>query len=109
VGNSLRDQLVAALRLLGMAPELQLEHVRQLGVDVDELGLEFDDVAGTRKKLVADGVLSPTQAAAVAAVDYHLVKMTSAGPARWTDEAVLSGEDWVELRELARSALMALD
>ena len=92
-----------------MDPEQQIDHVERLAVGLDELALEFDDVSGTRFRLVAEGALTPTQAAAIAAVDRHLSQMTSAGPTRWTENAVRTGEDWAHLRKLARLAVSELD
>lgn len=106
--NALLAQLRAALDVLAMPPERQLEHARQLGVGNDELALEFDDVGPARTLLVKDGLLSGEQAASVAAVERQLSRISSAGPSRWTNAALLSGEDWEELRRLAQSASHAL-
>jgi hypothetical protein len=108
MSSALLAQIKAALDGLAMAPERQLERAKELGVGNDELALEFDDVSRGRVRLVAEGIMSRDQAAMVAAVELQLSKMTSAGPARWKDTAILTGEDWAELRRLAQSAAHAL-
>jgi hypothetical protein len=102
------DQLRAALRLLAMPADAQIAHVRSLGVELDEIALEFDDIAPARTTLIASHEISPTQAAAVGAVDRQLRQMSSAGPSRWTSDAAMAGDDWRELRQLAKDALEAL-
>ena len=101
-------QLKMALETLSLGPDDQLEYVRQLGTDVDELALEFDDIGGTRGKLLFEGSMRLDQSDAIAAVDRQLLSMTRAGAARWTEEAVRNGEDWAELRRLAENALVRL-
>lgn len=103
--SRLRNQLQDALAALAMPSTAQLERVKALGVGIDELALEFDDVARARGKLVLDGELSDGQALAVARVEAQLHSITAAGGRRWTDEAVRAGEDWSKLRRLAQAAL----
>lgn len=108
MANALLGQLIAALEELAKPADEQLGHVDALGVDIDELALEFDDVAPTRDALVDKGVISRDQSDAVAAVDRKLDRMSDAGPSRWTEGALRTGEDWQELRLLAMRALTAL-
>ena len=70
--GGLRNQLQDALASLAMPSSAQLDRVATLGVGIDELALEFDDVARVRGKLVLDGELSEEQARAVARVEAHL-------------------------------------
>ena len=101
----LRDQVQDALATLAMPAVKQLERVGALGVGIDELALEFDDVAPARSKLVADSELTQEQADAIGRVENQLRRITSAGQRRWTEEAVRTGDDWSELRRLAAVAL----
>lgn len=105
MNRQLRIQLQDALATLAMPSRAQLERAKAIGVGIDELALEFDDVARARGKLVLDGELSDEQALAIVQVEAQLQRITAAGPQRWTDEAVSAGEDWSELRRLAQSAL----
>jgi hypothetical protein len=105
---TLLDQLNSALAILAKVPEQQLAHVRDLGVANDELALEFADISGTRRRLLAEGLLTEEQADAIGAVERQLTSITSAGPSRWTDTAIRSGDDWRRVRELAESAIRAL-
>jgi hypothetical protein len=101
-------QIKVALETLASPADKQLAYVRGLGVGNDELALEFDDVSGTRRTLLADGTIDRDQADAIAAVERRLTSITRAGAARWTDIAITTGEDWREVRELAVAALGAL-
>lgn len=102
------ERLRGALHVLALPPDMQIQHVRDLHVDLDEIALEFDDIAPVRVALVESGEMSPAQALAVDEVDRQLLEMSEAGPGRWTDEAATEGEDWKELRRLAGRALQAL-
>ncbi|HET9889279.1 MAG TPA: hypothetical protein VFQ42_02150, partial [Mycobacterium sp.] len=53
--------------------------------------------------------LTLDQADALAKIDRQFTIMTDAGPSRWTEEAVTTGEDWQEVRRLARLALTKLN
>jgi hypothetical protein len=106
--TALIGQLKSTLETLARGPVDQLLYVRRLGTGMDELALEFDDVAPARLKLLAEGSITLDQSDAIAAVDRQLDRMTRAGPVRWTEQAVLEGEDWEELRRVARNALAAL-
>jgi hypothetical protein len=98
-------RLEQVLRLLASPAEDQLAYARRIGVGNDEMALEFDDIAGARHTLLSNGVLSAAQAEAIAAVAKRLNGITTAGPSRWGDAAIRSGEDWEELRGLAKQAV----
>lgn len=102
------EQLRDALKVLAMPAEAQLQHVGGLHADLDEIALEFDDIAPVRAALVDAGELTPAQASTIDAVDRQLLDMSDAGPSRWTAEAASDGDDWRELRRLALLALDAL-
>ena len=102
------ERLLSSVQRLAAPAEEQLRYVRELGVGNDEIALEFDDVAGTRRTLVIDGMLSEEQAEAIAAIDVQLRRISSAGAVRWTDEAMRTGEDWAALRSAAQSALAVM-
>jgi hypothetical protein len=105
---ALVEQIKTALATLAMPPDRQLVHVQELRVGNDELALEFGDVAGARRGLVSEGVLSKAQADSIGAVEQQLTRISTAGAGRWTDDAVTNGEDWSELRRLAEVALRSL-
>lgn len=102
------EQLRDALKVLSMPAEAQLQHVGALHADLDEIALEFDDIAPVRASLVDAGEMTAAQASAIDAVDRQLLEMSDAGPSRWTVAAASDGEDWRTLRQLALQALEAL-
>ena len=102
------EQLRDALKVLAMPAEAQLQHVGGLHADLDEIALEFDDIAPVRASLLDAGEITSAQASAVDAVDRQLLEMSDAGPSRWTAESASAGEDWRKLRLLALQALDAL-
>lgn len=106
--DGLMREIISTLERLAMPGPDQLAYLDQIGVGVDELALEFDDVAPARTKLVSDGRMSVAQSEAIAAVNEQLERMTAAGASRWTRDAVLTGADWQDTRRRARLALDAL-
>ncbi|MDR8413074.1 hypothetical protein MTP10_30620 [Nonomuraea sp. 3-1Str] len=85
----------------------QLEHVRSLKVDVDELALEFDDALHLAQAKVHEGLLSHEALQALLPVDAKLSHMTEHGAELWTKEAVATAAAWEELRAIARQAQLA--
>ena len=104
--------LVDALEQLAMPAHEQLrllgEKLDGRGLPVDELALQLDDIAGTRRALVSNGAMTEAQAEAVGAVHEYLGRLTVAGPVRWTPQAVATGDDWAEVRRLSSRALVLL-
>ncbi|TYB53460.1 hypothetical protein FXF51_49310 [Nonomuraea sp. PA05] len=104
-----RRWIRTVLSRLGWDAERQLEHVRSLRVDVDELALEFDDALHLAQAKTHDGLLSQEALEALLPVDAKLSRMTEHGPELWTEEAVTTALAWQELRTVARRALSDFD
>ena len=101
-----------ALRLLASPAQSQLDHLSELGVPggVDELGLEFDDIASAAEDMVESGELSPSQFETMVPLREKLTAMS--GPkhaALWTAEALFQSPEWNGVRALARNALTAIE
>jgi hypothetical protein len=105
------QQLRQALAVLAAPAEEQAAHLHTLGdAPVDELGLEFDDIAPAAFGLSGPNELDADQRAAVAAVDSHLSGMSGAQHSNiWTIEALREAPEWANLRELSHQALQRLD
>jgi hypothetical protein len=98
-----RAELTRTLALLAASAEQQLAYLKQLGGSNDELGLEFDDVAGAAARLPT---MSPDLAVAVGTISDTLKTMSGSTNAElWTDEAIRSDARWEHVRELAKKAL----
>src|SRR5438128_9533542 len=104
-------QLRDSLATLAASSHQQAEHIRQLGnASVDELGLEFDDIAPAALAMTGPSELNSDQREAIAALDDQLSRMS--GPEHselWTVEALNSALEWTKVRELAQEALRRLD
>ncbi len=98
------EQLRASLRNLASPAAEQL---KALGSNdegpVDELALEFDDVA---RAVAESGWLTAEGAEAVGRLNRHLTKMSGPTNAHlWTRDALHDAPEWDETRKLARQAL----
>ncbi|MCP9212737.1 hypothetical protein [Streptomyces cucumeris] len=102
--DRLLQQLVTALDRLTWHADEQLSYVHDLGVDVDELALEFDDIHHLAIGKAQEGLISDALITTIQPVDEHLKLMTEMGPSMWTEAAVQDATEWQELRNLARSA-----
>lgn len=106
--DRLVGELYGALRRLAAPPEEQVAYLKKLGVapSADELALELDDLLYLVPQLVRDGRLDDEGAEAIYDLDRKLADMS--GPAKanlWTVEALLDGEQWLDVRRLAKQAL----
>jgi hypothetical protein len=79
-------------------------------VDVDELALEFDDIAPAALAMTGSGELASDQREAIAALDGQLASMS--GPEHsdlWTADALHHAHEWSRVRDLAQKAIDRLD
>lgn len=97
------DQLRESLRRLASPPTEQLQALGSDEGPVDEIALEFDDVA---QAVALSGWLSPEGAAAVRQLGERLSKMSGRANAHlWTRSALSQAAEWQEIRRLAQIAL----
>lgn len=111
------DQKAAATRLLlavehlAADSETQIAYLTGLGDAelVDELALEFDDEFGIAPQLANAGIIPWRAVELLGALDLALDRMSGPENQRlWTSAALNSGDEWKEIRRLARVALSAL-
>src|SRR5215831_2195645 len=105
------DELCQILERLASPPQAQIDYLQHLGVAplADELALEFHDLYLLVPQLAAQRVLTHQQHKAVDAVSRKLDDMsTCQDPHLWTEDALQSHADWVEVRRLAAIAAKAL-
>ncbi len=101
-------ELKRILTLLASRSSAQVEYLRGLGTlpEVDELALEFDDVANLVPALLTAGQLSQKQADAVESVACLLEKLTNQhNPDLWTESALRDYQGWHDIRRAAKQAL----
>lgn len=116
-GEKIRSMIIEALGHLAEPADRQVRHLEHLfgqsplpaDFNVDELALEFNDVALAAHLAVAAGTMTADAAAAVAGVDEALDAMSGmANAALWTVGALFDAAEWVEIRRLAAAALAKL-
>lgn len=103
--------LRSALSLLSASSEVQLKYLDDLGLPdvVDELALEFDDVAPAVGNLVEVRAITTNAADAVRRVDAQLAAMSGEQRSQlWTPQALRTAPEWDEVRRLADRALALL-
>jgi hypothetical protein len=101
-------RLEHCLQHLAMPPESQLQLLPDFVCKADELALSFDhwrEVAANNYGFQ----LTPSQAAALSAIDNAFVLFSDSNPEHWTDEAVRSSAEWQEIRRLAAEALSVFE
>lgn len=102
------DTMREALQLLAAPAEEQIDLLERRDLDVDDLGLLFEDAYVPMREAGDELGRSEAFAGALNAVDEMLSKM--AGRRReedWEPSALRKSADWARLRELARAALEA--
>ena len=109
-GNNvdMRDWVVKSLKLLASEATEQAAYLEKLDVPeiVDELALEFDDLAVLFDQQLQFGFLTESQVKALNAVDAAFDKMSGHANANlWTVDALHSKGEWRQIRELAKAAL----
>ena len=105
------EELCQVLGRLASPSQAQIDYLQHLGVAplADELALEFHDLYLLVPQLAAQRVLTYQQRKAVDAVSRKLDDMSTYQDTRlWTEDALQSHPDWVEVRRLAAIAAKAL-
>jgi hypothetical protein len=105
------EELCQVLGRLASPAQTQINYLQHLGVAplADELALEFHDLYLLVPQLVVQRVLTHQQRKAVDAVSRKLDDMSPCQDTRlWTEDALRSHPDWMEVRRLATIAAKAL-
>ena len=110
--SCLHNELRRSLQVLAAPWEEQRQHLERLfgeRVAVDELGLEFDDVAPVVLPQGHQAGLSDEALRVVRDLADHLgTKSDRSEPRLWTVEALRDAPEWERVRTLAQSALVRL-
>ena len=96
--------LTDSLVILASMPDNQLAHLRALGVPfgVDELALEYDDIALAAESMFCDGELNEVQRDTVLELNDILKRMSGAQNAHlWTIRALRTAPEWSNVRQAA--------
>jgi hypothetical protein len=96
-------------RLADPADE-QLRYLREAGIEgvVDELALEFDDTLPFVARLEEAGAVPSGTRERFARLNEQLDRLSDAGDAAWTEDALRSDPRWQQVRQAAGQALAAL-
>ena len=101
-----------ALTVLASPPGAQLERLKALGVPkgIDELALEFDDIAAAADGMFNEGELDNQQRNCVKQLNEFLAQFSGEKNADlWTPEALSSAPQWEQVRRMASDCLTQLD
>jgi hypothetical protein len=95
------NQIMWSVQALACPAEVQLKLFPDFTHKPDELVLDFDNWYQATK--CRDDVgMTPDKLASLAVLDSFMEKMQ---PERFDEEFVITGEDWAQLRDLARQTL----
>ena len=97
-----------SLTVLAPQADVQLMHLEQLGIPgcIDELALEYDDVAHTVDIMLERNDLEERQLYCVKKLDALLERMSGPNTTHlWTAEAFRSAREWNQVRALATECL----
>lgn len=100
-----------ATTVLASEPAAQLQYLEQLGVAgvVDELALEYDDVASAAKDMLQAGEIDRVQYEAIQSLSKYLDDMSGAKNKNlWQPENLSVAPEWETVRRLADHLLSAL-
>ena len=100
-----------ALTLLASPATAQLEHLSALGLPgvIDELALEYDDIAAAADNMLVEGELDNFQCSCVKELNRFLREISGKHNAHlWTAEALRSAPEWEQVRHKASDCLMQL-
>ncbi len=111
--SSRKRLLIDAIEGLAAEPAAQRERLDRLGFSgsdlVDELALDFDDIAVTKDDMLDRGELNEEEHQTIASIDDMLERMSGQENARlWTRDVLAIAPEWAEIRALARYALQLL-
>jgi hypothetical protein len=106
------QSLKNSLNTLASDAEAQLEHLRKLGLPggIDELALEYDDIAAAADDMFRLHELDKNQCDSVKKLRNLLSRMSGkANSVLWTAEALCSAPEWKEVRSVAKECLWRLE
>jgi hypothetical protein len=105
--NSLRD----ALTLLASPPGFQVDRLKALGIPegIDELALEYDDIAAAADSMFEGGEITTQQRDCVKKLSVFLSEFGGQDNAHlWTPGALYSAPQWEQVRRMATDCLTRL-
>lgn len=113
------DQLRKSLEMLASPASRQLSYLSSISdipsemdgnYNIDELILEFDDIACATNDMFSHGELTELQRKAILDFDNFLSSVGAAQPKSvWTSASLQHSQEWEEIRAKARICLKALN
>ena len=109
--TSRKRLLIEAVEHLAAEPAAQQAYLASLGVPdgIDELALEFDDIAAARDDMRESAELTPEEHRMLRLIDDLLKNMSQkANMDIWTPAALVASAHWAEVRMRSREFLHLL-
>ena len=106
-----REYLIKSLNILSLKSDAQLAYLDEIGVPgiIDELALEFDDIAIMAKQKQKEQEITENQYKLISELSEKLDLMSGEDKSHfWTEYSLKNDKEWEEIRELAKVCLEAL-
>jgi hypothetical protein len=106
-----RSELVGCLTRLAAPADEQVKYLKEIGVypSIDEIALEFHDVALLVPGKTSAGEMSTATKVAIERLDSQLSSFSGDVNAHlWTPDALASAKEWHQVRSLASECLRVL-
>jgi 23S rRNA A1618 N6-methylase RlmF len=108
--DTFTQMLITSLKVLSSESVDQLRYLKALGIsgNIDELALEFDDVASLAKVKYESQQMTKQQYQWVESLATQLDEMSGVQNEHlWTEKALMSAPQWQKIREHAKACLTA--
>ena len=106
--SSRRRMLCDAVEHLASEPSAQQAYLASIGDPevVDELALEFDDVAAASDDMLAVGELTPQEHREIGSINDLLIRISGKADAHlWAPAALATSAGWAAIRQQAQKCL----
>ncbi len=100
-------KLADCLHVLSLSSREQIRYLKDIGgVSVDELALQYEDVAVLAAEKFGSGEISEDLFNLIGSLDEKINSMSGSDREDlWTEEALASSDDWKKVREIAETCL----
>jgi hypothetical protein len=108
--DTFTQMLITSLKVLSSEAVDQLRYLRALGIsgNIDELALEFDDVASLAEVKYESHEMTKQQYKWVERLANQLDQMSGVQHKHlWTENALIKAPEWQKIRESAKACLTA--
>jgi hypothetical protein len=102
------ESLIDVLKTLSSNSDDQLAYLNEIGIpgNIDEIALEFDDMAILAKKKYKDGEITENQYKLIEELEQKIDLLSGEDNSNfWTEDSLRNAKEWEEIRKLARACI----